>query len=183
MSSMVDRMTMPGTDSDFAFPFGHGGTSRTDAAGPRILGILLPYLEVKDNEWRDQSPDDRRPTLPATRDGKVNVRGIVQELAGLRPADEQHFFRKPEIAGPVNILADVQGLKRIGSHALEKAEDDAARARHARDSQRYNQLAADLIEAEARIAQLTERVRQLEAELVLRTETGQVLPPEKIIDA
>jgi hypothetical protein len=159
------------------------GGQRRDAATPRILAVLLPYLDAKDNEWCDQSGEDRRPTLPSTKDGKVNVRAIVAEIAGLNAADEQHFFKKIEIAGPVNVIARAQGLKPIGSRVLEDAEDDAARVRHKQDAKRNKELSADLLEAEAKIAELTERVRQLEAQLELRTQTGLTLPPETVTDA
>jgi uncharacterized small protein (DUF1192 family) len=153
---------------------------RTDAVVPRILALLLPYLEAKDNDWRDQPHDRRQITLPATRDGKVNVRALVREIPGLRPSDEQHFFNKPDLSGAVNVIAKAQGLACIGSRVLEIIQDDAASARHAKDATLNKQLATGLLEAEARIAALTRRIQQLEAELELRYETGQMLPPDMI---
>ena len=74
---------------------------------PEILAKLEPYLEQLDASWGSQPEGLRQPTLPVTVDGKVNVRGIAKAI-GLRLSQEQHFFRKPELAAPINSLAQVQ---------------------------------------------------------------------------
>ena len=50
--------------------------------------------------WSAQADGKREPTLPSTPDGKINVRQLVRDL-GLRETLEQHFYRKPDLAGPV----------------------------------------------------------------------------------
>jgi small-conductance mechanosensitive channel len=129
-----------------------------------ILAILEPYLEAKDQEWVALPDAEKHPTLPATIEGKVNVRALAAEL-DLKPSAVQHFFNKRELAEPVNTLASVQGLKPIGSRALSQDEDDAARQRLAQQGAENKRVTEQLAEANMRIAQLAEENRRLRAQL------------------
>jgi hypothetical protein len=138
---------------------------------PSILEKLEPHLERLELAWSSQASDDRAPTLPLTPEGKVNVRQLVRDL-GLRETLEQHFFRKPELAGPVNALAKVQGVKPIGSRLLDDIADAGLRKRIGRDAETISDLRQALAEREALVTSLREENARLKARLNLVEETG-----------
>jgi hypothetical protein len=138
---------------------------------PSILEKLEPHLERLELAWSSQADDDRAPTLPMTPEGKVNVRQLVRDL-GLRETLEQHFFRKPELAGPVNALAKVQGVKPIGSRLLDDIADAGVRKRLGRDADTIAELRKALAEREALVVSLREENARLKARLELIEETG-----------
>lgn len=141
---------------------------------PNILERLEPYLERLELAWSAQAENSRRPTLPLTPDGKVNVRQLVRDL-GLRETLEQHFFRKPELAGPVNALARVQGVKLIGSRMLDDVADEGVRRMLVRSSQELANLRKALAEREALIQSLRSELGRLKAGLGMLEETGMPL--------
>jgi hypothetical protein len=140
---------------------------------PSILEMLEPHLERLELAWCAQPANDRAPTLPLTPEGKVNVRQLVRDL-GLRETLEQHFFRKPELAGPVNALARVQGVKPIGSRLLDDAADAGVRKRLGRDADTISDLRRALAEREALVVSLREENARLKARFNLVEETGLV---------
>lgn len=140
---------------------------------PLILEKLEPHLERLELAWSAQPKADRAPTLPLTSEGKVNVRQLVRDL-GLRETLEQHFFRKPELAGPVNALAKVQGVKPIGSRLLEDVTDAGVRKRLGRDADTISELRKALAEREALVGSLRDENARLRARLGLVEETGLV---------
>lgn len=145
----------------------------TRSVVPSILGKLEPHLERLELAWSAQPASDRAPTLPLTSEGKVNVRQLVRDL-GLRETLEQHFFRKPELAGPVNALARVQGVKLIGSRLLDDAADAGVRKWLGRDADTISDLRRALAEREALVVSLREENARLKARLNLVEETGLV---------
>ena len=88
---------------------------------PEILAKLEPYLELLDQQWESQAEGCRTPTLPHDK-GQVNVRAITKAV-GLRQSQEQHFFKKRELALAINELARIQGLRGINSRQLQDAGD------------------------------------------------------------
>lgn len=138
---------------------------------PSILEVLEPHLERLDAAWSAQPDDEREPTLPVTGDGKVNVRQLVRDLQ-IRETLEQHFYRKPELAGPVNALARVQGVKPIGSRMLDDVADAGVRRRLGRDAETISDLRRSLAEREATIVALREDNARLKARLEIVEETG-----------
>jgi hypothetical protein len=140
---------------------------------PNILSVLEPHLERLETAWSEQPRNDRQPTLPLTTEGKVNVRQLVRDL-GLRETLEQHFFRKPELAGPVNALARVQGVKPIGSRLLDDIADAGVRKRLGRDADTISDLRRALAERESLVTSLREENARLKARLDLVEETGLV---------
>jgi len=144
---------------------------------PEILAKLEPYLESLDASWESQPEGLRQPTLPVTVDGKVNVRDITKAI-GLRQSQEQHFFRKPELASPINALAQVQGVKPIGSRLLADQHDKAAADRLARTATEKNDLARALAEKEAEIESLREENAMLFSRLAQIESTGTAIRTE-----
>jgi len=141
---------------------------------PEILSKLEPYLEEIDKLYEAQPENSRLPTLPYTCDGKVNVRQITLAI-GLRQSQEQHFFKKPELASVINAIARIQGLKPIGSRFLDDAADAVVTARLARISSDKNDLARTLAAKEAEIEALRAEVRSLKAKLQFFENTGLVI--------
>lgn len=138
---------------------------------PSILEKLEPHLEKLEVTWSAQPANDRTPTLPLTSEGKVNVRQLVRDL-GLRETLEQHFFRKPELAGPVNALARVQGVKPIGSRLLDDVADAGVRKRIGRDADTISDLRRALAERESLVLSLRAENERLKARFNLLEETG-----------
>ena len=141
---------------------------------PSILERLEPHLERLEEAWQAQSVSNRRPTLPLTRDRKVNVRQLVLDC-GLRQTLEQHFFTKPEVANLVNAVAGAQGVKPIGSRALEDVADDATAKRLAKVGGEVSDLRRALSEREAALQAARAENERLRARLGLLEETGMVL--------
>lgn len=138
---------------------------------PEILAKLEPYLEELDKKFEAQSKDTRIPTLPFTVDGKVNVRQITYAL-GLRESQEQHFYKKPELAAVVNSIARVQGLKSIGSRILDEAADDVVVARIAKITADKNDFARTLAAKEAEIESLRAEIKVLKSKIEFIETTG-----------
>jgi len=143
----------------------------TKSVVPEILSKLELYLEEIDKLYESQPENSRVPTLPHTSDGKVNVRQITLAI-GLRQSQEQHFFKKPELASAVNAIATIQGLKKIGSRMLNDAQDDIVTARLARISNDKNELAKTLAAREAEIEALREKIKSLKARIDFFETTG-----------
>jgi hypothetical protein len=141
---------------------------------PLILEKLDPYLEQQAGSWATQPEEGRHPTLPATADGKINVRQLVRDL-GFKETIEQHFYRKPELSGPVNAVAVEQGLKPIGSRAQEDEAYAAVRVIVGRNAQELSDLRRELSEREALIEALRNENGRLQARLGLLEETGMTL--------
>jgi hypothetical protein len=146
---------------------------RPASVAQEILAVLEPHLERLDIAWSAQPEGGREPTLPLTGDGKVNVRQLVRDLK-LRETLEQHFYKKPDLAGPVNALARIQGVKPIGSRMLDDVADAGVRRRLGRDSETISDLRRSLAEREAAIVALREDNARLKARLGLVEETGLV---------
>lgn len=142
---------------------------------PKILTLLEPYLERLDVEWEAQPAGlYKRPTLPATDDGKVNVRALTLCL-GLRRTQEQHFYRHPELAFAVNALARVQGLKGIGSRVLDAIADEAVAERIGKIENRNSNLSMMLSEREAIIERQRREIELLREQLRLIESCGMPL--------
>lgn len=150
----------------------------TRSVVPGILEKLEPWLEERIRAWVDQPPVARAPTLPATVDGKVNVRALVEAL-GLPGHQAQHFFRHPPLRAAVNAVATEQGLLPIGARAdrdgSDQTMDDAALARLRRAEGRASDLAKMVAEQAATIARLRDELASLKEQRVLLEQTGQIL--------
>lgn len=140
---------------------------------PEILAKLEPYLELLDQQWESQAEGCRTPTLPHDK-GQVNVRAITKAV-GLRQSQEQHFFKKPELALAINELARIQGLRGINSRELQDAGDRAHAARMQKIVQYNTDLSRSLAEREAVIERQRREIEALRAQLALLEETGMAI--------
>lgn len=146
-------------------------------AAKSILPVLLPrlesYIEERMAEWAAQSADRQVPTLPSTKEGKVNVRELALAL-GLKRSQEQHFFKHVELRTAVNSAAAAQGLAQIGSREETDALDAAVRKRIEKTGAYLSDLQKVCTEQAAQIMVLRTRIASLEEKLRLRDETGMV---------
>lgn len=142
---------------------------------PLLVGVLEPYLEERQREYLDSG--SQAPTLPGTK-GKVNVRQVVRELAerdgNVKLTHEQHLFNKPELRGPINAVAEQQGLAPIGSRSPDE-ESDAVRTRIGKIAGEASELRQALAEREALIESLRGENDALRSQLRLVEETGMIL--------
>lgn len=145
----------------------------TRSITPEILAKLEPYLELLDRQWESQAEGCRTPTLPHDK-GQVNVRAITKAV-GLRQSQEQHFFKKPELAVAINELARIQGLRGINSRELQDAGDRVHAARMQRVVQHNTDLSRSLAEREAVIERQRREIEALRAQLALLEETGMAI--------
>ena len=140
---------------------------------PDILAKLEPYLELLDQQWESQAEGCRTPTLPHDK-GQVNVRAITKAV-GLRQSQEQHFFKKPELALAINELARIQGLRGINSRELQDAWDRVHAARMQKVARHNTDLSRSLAEREAVIERQRREIEALRAQLALLEETGMAI--------
>lgn len=141
---------------------------------PELQAKLEPYLEVHAAAWAEQPENHREPTLPATNEGKINVRELTLAL-GLKRSQEQHFFNHAELRSLINAAAQAQGLAPIGSRIQGDEDDATVRNRIARVIGDRNDMASTLAEREAVIQLQRLEIQSLRAQLRLRDETGMVL--------
>ncbi|AMB44057.1 hypothetical protein [Methylobacterium sp. AMS5] len=144
---------------------------------PEILGQLEPWLAERIEAWKNQPADGREATLPATPDGKVNVRGVARALS-LRPSQEQHLFRNAELRTAINAVAAEQGLKPVGARADADPLDKVVVDRLKKVQARSGELAKIVAEQAATIERQRNEIRSYREQLSLLAETGQILRTE-----
>ena len=132
---------------------------------PSVREKLEAYLDERETAYQSAPEEQREPTLPATLDGKVNVRGIAQAL-GLRQTQEKYLFERDELSSLINLVAEGQGLLPIGSRTLDAA-DKALKLRlalQAKASKADAQAAVETRAAEQRLLEeLTQALGEVEA--------------------
>jgi len=140
---------------------------------PELLQKLEAYIEERIAEWAAQSADRRVPTLPSTKEGKVNVRELALAL-GLKRTQEQHFFKHVKLRTAVNAAAALQGLAQISSREETDANDAALGKRITKANTDLSELQRVCAEQAAQIEVMRRRMTSLEEKLRLRDETGMV---------
>ena len=127
---------------------------------PTVKAALEDYLERIQAEFLAVPEEKRVPTLPATPDGKVNVRALVQALA-LKQTQEKYFYERQELTSLVNLVAEGQGLAPIGSRLLVDAADKALKDRMVRTAQSAKASAQAAVEAQSATTELLEKLRDV----------------------
>ncbi|CAJ9571941.1 hypothetical protein ISF31_00405 [Burkholderia pseudomallei] len=131
---------------------------------PQVLGRLEAYLNDREMEYLAQPDSSRQPTLPATSDGKVNVRAIAQAI-DLKTTQEKYLYERAELTQVINMMAEGQGLLPIGSRLTQEAGDAALRQRMVRQAKDAKASAQAAVEAQAVQAELLEKLRDAAAEI------------------
>jgi uncharacterized coiled-coil protein SlyX len=141
---------------------------------PELLEVLERYLDASASAWLAQPDGSRIPTLPATSDGKVNVRAITLAI-GRPQSQEQHLFRRPELKAAIDAVAIEQGLKPIGARNQPEDLEKAVVARMRRTDMRSNELSKMVAEQASVIERQRRTMDSLREQIRLFEETGQVL--------
>ncbi|MEX3990929.1 hypothetical protein AB4Y35_09125 [Paraburkholderia sp. EG286A] len=131
---------------------------------PQVLGRLEAYLNDREMEYLAQPDSSRQPTLPATPDGKVNVRAIAQAI-DLKTTQEKYLYERAELTQIINMMAEGQGLLPIGSRLTQEAGDAALRQRMVRQAKDAKASAQAAVEAQAVQAELLEKLKDAAAEI------------------
>jgi len=93
----------------------------------------------------------------------------------MKPGQEQHLFKKPQLAAMVNAIAQRQGVKPIGSRMLSDVVDKAAKDRLVRAQVERDDHARLLAEREAVIERQRVQILALNEQLRLLQDTGMVV--------
>lgn len=131
---------------------------------PQVRVRLEAYLNEREVAYQAQPDQQRTPTLPATPDGKVNVRAVA-EAVGLKPTQEKYLYERDELTQLINLMAEGQGLLPIGSRLLQEAGDKALKERIARQAQTAKAAAQAAVEAQAVHAELLDKLKSAVADI------------------
>lgn len=125
---------------------------------PTVKATLEDYLERMQAAYLSLPEEKRVPTLPATTDGKVNVRALAQAI-DLKQTQEKYLYERQELTSLINLVAEGQGLAPIGSRLLVDAADKALKDRMARTAQNAKANAQSAVEAQSATAELLEKLK------------------------
>ena len=149
---------------------------------PSVRAKLEQYLEDLETQYQQQPEDDRTATLPATTDGKVNVRAIALAIE-LRQTQEKYLFERDELASLINLVAEGQGLLPIGARNLDMV-DKAVRTRFAQQAKSARADAQAAVEAKAAEKRLLEEFAAAVAEIeALKSENMRLRSQLELIHA
>jgi hypothetical protein len=125
---------------------------------PTVKAALEDYLERMQVAFLSRPEAQRVPTLPATPDGKVNVRALAQAIE-LKQTQEKYLYERAELTSLINLVAEGQGLMPIGSRLLVEASDQALKERLIRQAKSANSNARAAVEAQAATGELLEKLK------------------------
>lgn len=125
---------------------------------PAVKASLEDYLERMQAAYLASSEEQRIPTLPATPDGKINVRALAQAI-DLKQTQEKYLYERQELTSLINLVAEGQGLAPIGSRLLMDAADKALKDRMVLTAQSAKASAQAAVEAQSATAELLEKLK------------------------
>ncbi len=127
---------------------------------PTVKASLEDYLERMQAAFLAMPEAQRVPTLPATSDGKVNVRALGEAIE-LKQTQEKYLYERQELTSLINLVAEGQGLMPIGSRLLVDAADKALKDRMVRTAQSAKASAQAAVEAQSATAELLEKLKDV----------------------
>ncbi|WP_180126881.1 hypothetical protein [Rhodoferax sp. BLA1] len=131
---------------------------------PTVKAALEEYLERMQVAFLAVPEEQRAPTLPATPDGKVNVRALAQAI-DLKQTQEKYLYERLELTSLINLVAEGQGLLPIGSRLLVDASDKALKERLVRQAQSAKANAQAAVEAQSATGELLEKLKDAVLEI------------------
>lgn len=131
---------------------------------PSIREKLEAYLNECESQYQQMPEGSRVPTIPATGDGKVNVRQVGQAI-DLKVTQEKYLYEREELASLINLMAEGQGLAPIGSRVTQDAADKAVKEKALLQAKNLRAAAQAAVEAQAQQAELLQRIEDLSREL------------------
>ena len=126
---------------------------------PDIKARLENYLNEREVEFMARPESSRAPTIPSTSDGKVNVRALAEAI-GLKRTQEKYLYERHELLSLVNMMAEGQGLRPIGSRLAQEAGDKSIVERLARSAKEAKNSAQAAIEVQAVHAELLDKLTE-----------------------
>jgi hypothetical protein len=137
---------------------------------PKVLSDLTEYLDQLQERYVGEPEHGRRPTLPLTPEGKINVRAVAKAI-GLKESQEKYLYERPELTQLINLICEGQGVLPIGSRLSQRVADKAIKERLERQARAATDASRDAAEAQGALQDMLERVSGMAAELeVLRAE-------------
>lgn len=127
---------------------------------PTVKAALEDYLERMQVAYVAVPEAARSPTLPATTDGKVNVRALAQAI-DLKQTQEKYLYERSELTSLINLVAEGQGLLPIGARLLVEASDQALKERLVRQAKAAKASAQAAVEAQSATAELLEKLSEV----------------------
>ena len=131
---------------------------------PTVKAALEGYLERMQMAFLAVPEEQRVPTLPATPDGKVNVRALAQAIE-LKQTQEKYLYERQELTSLINLVAEGQGLLPIGSRLLVDASDKVLKERLVRQAQSAKANAQAAVEAQSATGELLEKLKEAVMEI------------------
>lgn len=125
---------------------------------PQVRVRLEAYLNEREVAYQAQPNKQKVPTLPATPDGKVNVRAVAKAI-DLKVTQEKYLYACDELSQLVNLMAEGQGLLPIGARLVLQAGDKALKERMVRQAQTAKDASQAAVEAQAVHAELLEKLK------------------------
>lgn len=136
------------------------------ARPPVIPGIkerLEIYLDECEAVYLQQSDDAKVSTIPATPDGKANVRAVATAI-GLKTTQEKYLYEREELFALVNMMAEGQGLLPIGSRLTLDASDKVSKEKAVLQAKRLREASQAAVEAQSHFEELVEAIEELSRE-------------------
>lgn len=131
---------------------------------PKVTADLTEYLNRCQHTFDAQPEGLRKPTLPVTPDGKVNVRAVAKAI-GLTESQEKYLYERAELTQLINLVCDGQGVLPIGSRVTQSAADKALKERLIKQSKAAQEASQAAVEADGALQAALDRVRALSDEL------------------
>lgn len=141
---------------------------------PQVRERLEAYLNDRELEFLSHPEANRSPTLPATPDGKVNVRAVAQAI-DLKVTQEKYLYERDELSQLINLIAEGQGLLPIGARLIQEAGDKSLKERMVRQAQTAKAAAQAAVEAQAVHAELLDKLKAAVTDIeVLKAENARL---------
>lgn len=134
------------------------------SAIPKVLADLTDYLNKRQEEFDAQREGSRKPTLPITGDGKINVVAVAEAIK-LTPGQRKYLHERPELTQLINLVCEGQGVLPIGSRLVQSAADKTLKERLIRQSRAAQEASQAAVEADGALQAVLDRVRDLSDEL------------------
>ena len=147
---------------------------------PELTEMLHTYLKGRVETWLALPGATRRPTLPLTKDGKVNASAVARE-SGIGENRVQHLHKRSELRAAINAVAFEQGIKPIKKLDSTDEIDKEAVARIRSTEKRSSELSKLVSEQASTIERQRGEIRSLREQLRAFEETGQIIRTSGIL--
>jgi hypothetical protein len=131
---------------------------------PKVISDLTEYLNRCQDTFDAQSEGSRKPTIPQTPDGKVNVRSVAKAI-GLTESQEKYLYERAELTQLINLVCEGQGVLPIGSRVTQSAADKALKERLVKQSKAAQEASQAAVEANGALQAALDMLRVISEEL------------------